>query len=49
MSEPGGYSDVQLLPAAANGDHDEQDAAAVLFEKDTCNGIALAVVGLSEY
>ena len=58
VSGPGGYVDVQFLPGAASdgerGVSDDAraeggavgDAAAVLFEKDTCDGIALAVVSL---
>jgi sialidase-1 len=42
VSVPGGYTDVQLIPDSKAG-----DAAGVLFEKGTCNGIALAVVRLT--
>ena len=42
VSGPGGYSDVQLLPNLGG----RQDYAAVLYEKDTCNGIALSLVPL---
>ena len=42
VSGPGGYSDVQLLP----GSDGASDHAAVLYEKDTCKGIAVGIVEL---
>ena len=44
VSGPGGYSDVQLVPADARVAHDE---AAVLYEVDSCGGINLGIVDLA--
>lgn len=43
VSGPGGYVDVQLVPADGRVPHDE---AAVLYEVDSCGGLNLALVNL---